>query len=281
MTALTGIIHDLPEAEYHAHTALSSTGARRILDSPARFRYMADHPQPFKKEFDIGSAAHGKVLGVGEPVVLIDEGLLASNGAASTAAAKQFIADARANGEIPLKRAEFDTVNAMAEAVLAHPEARALLEQPGAAEVSLFADDPETGVAMRCRFDYLPDFTAPNPVCVDLKTTAKNASPEGFARTTADHRYDIQQEFYLPIYMHVTGDFTARMKFIVVEKEPPHLVGVYELAPEFAEMGRKKVRDALDTYARCVETGVWPGYDTNPYPLQPPTWLMFQEGAIS
>jgi hypothetical protein len=143
----------------------------------------------------------------------------------------------------------------------------------------VFGTDPDTGVAMRARFDYLPKPDL-DDCTVDLKT-ARDASPDGFAKAVAEHRYDIQQEFYLHLYAIMTGDFMARMKFVAVEKEPPFLVGVYELATEFAEMGRRKVRQALETYAACSAAGLWPGYPMNPEPLQPPTWLMFSEGLIA
>jgi hypothetical protein len=222
---------------------------------------------------------HSKVLGTGAPIIAIPDDVLASNGAASTTAAKAFIADARAAGAVPVKQAEADEINSMVEAVLAHPRARTLFEQSGTAEASVFATDPATNVQMRARFDYLPDFTVDDPCTVDLKT-ARDASPDGFARAAAEHRYDIQQEFYLHAYALATGDFMARMSFVAVEKEPPYLVGVYPLATEFAEMGRAKVREALETYAACLKTGEWAGYPLDPDPLQPPTWLMFSEGAI-
>lgn len=277
---MQGIVPNLDEAEYHAHPFLSSTGARKLLQSPAKYKWALDHPEPAKREFDLGTGVHSKVLGVGARLAVIPDGILASNGAASTASAKAFIEDARQSGLIPVKQAVADEVNAMVEAVLAHPLARSLFEQSGLPEVSLFGRDPDSGVNMRCRFDYLPDFTVDEPCAVDLKT-ARDASPEGFAKAVAEHRYDIQEEFYLLLYAIVTGDFTMPMRFVVVEKEPPYLVGVYPLAQEFLEMGRKKVREALDLYAACTTADVWPGYPLNPDPLQPPTWLMFQEGAIA
>lgn len=278
---VNGIVLDLDEQEYHAHPALSSTQARKLLDSPARYKWDRDHPQAPKKEFDLGTAVHSKVLGTGAPTVAIPDELLASNGAASTAAAKAWIAEQRAAGKTPVKAAVAQQVDDMTEAVLAHPIARSLFEQPGDAEASVFATDPETGVAMRSRFDFLPDFTAPEPTAVDLKTSAKGAAPEDFARTVANFGYHVQEWWYLHQYGLVTGDFTMPMKFVVAEVEPPYLVGVYSLAPEFAEIAAAKGRRALETYAACVAADEFPGYPINPDPLQPPTWLMFQEGAIA
>jgi hypothetical protein len=138
-------------------------------------------------------------------------------------------------------------------------------------------------VPIRCRFDYLPDFTVDDPWCVDLKTSAGDASPDGFARTVAkpDLRYDIRQEHYLHTYATVTGEFTARMKFVVVEKTAPYLVGVYELATEFAEMGRRRVREGYEKFAACTAADLWPGYPAQADPIQPPTYLMFQEGVVA
>lgn len=278
-TLAAGIVRSMPEGEYHSRPELSSTGARLLLDCPARFRWAQDNPEPFKKHFDVGSAVHAKVLGVGAGVVAIPESLLASNGAASTSAAKIFIAEAREAGLIPLKQAEIDEIDAISESVLAHPGAKSLLEQEGDSEASVFATDPDTGVRMRARFDFLPDFTVDDPVAVDLKT-GLDASAEGFAKTAAQHRYDIQQEWYLLTYGLATGDFSLQMSFITVEKTPPYLVGVYRLGLDFQQMAHKQVLRALATFKACTENDLWPGYPLDVGPLQPPQWLYFQEGVL-
>lgn len=262
----------MPEREYHSHKALSSTGARLILESPARFLYQQTHPRAPRAEFDLGTAVHTKVLGTGSQVEVLDFPDW------RTKAAQTARDDVRAEGRIPMLQREYAPVNHMSEAVLSHPKARELFEQSGNAEASVFATDPATGVDVRARFDFLPDFTVADPWAVDLKT-ARDASPDGFARSCADYRYDIQQEWYDLTHTLSTGAYVP-MKFVAVEKEPPYLVGVYELAREFAELGRKKVREALETYARCVESGEWPGYPTDIDPLQPPSWLFFSEGDI-
>ena len=125
----------------------------------------------------------------------------------------------------------------MTEAVLAHPEARSLLEQDGNdREVSMFAKDPETGVEMRARFDLYADIAA------DLKT-ARDASPKGFARAAAQHGYDVQEGWYRDVRKLLTGEL-GRFRFIVVESTAPYLVGVYELDYTFADMGQVKAAAA-------------------------------------
>lgn len=278
MTALSGIVHDLDEATYHSHSALSSTEARLILDSPAKYRWHKDHPPLVKpsKQFDIGSAVHSKVLGTGYEAVVIPDELLASNGAISTKAAKEFVEDARARELIPLKASEFQPIADAAEAVLAHPAARALFDQPGAGEVSVFSTAPE-GVDVRARFDYLPtEFTlgAPSRVAVDLKT-ARNASPEAFTKAIAEHGYDVQRAWYVDALKWATGE-DAELVFVAVEKEPPYLVAVHQLPTVWTEMGREKAAHGRRTYQQCVESGKWPGYGDDVHLLSPPTWLIYQ-----
>lgn len=274
MAVLEGIVPNLPDHEYHAHKALSSTGARLLLDSPARFHYAQSHPQEPRDVFDVGSAVHSKVLGVGAAITVLDH----PDWRSKLAQAQR--EQSRENGHIPILRKQASEIDAIAEAVLSHPTARLLFEQAGTPEASVFTTDPQTGVNVRARFDYLPDLDVDDPWTVDLKT-ALDASPDGFAKSVASYRYDIQQEFYLGAYATVTGDFMARMKFVACEKVPPYLVGVYQLSSEFAEMGRAKVRQALEVYAACSAADIWPGYPVDADPLQPPTWLMFQEGVIA
>lgn len=273
------IIHGMSESDYFANPALSSTEARMLLESPAKFRWKKDNPPmvPASKKFDVGSAVHAKVLGTGYEAVVIPAGLLATNGAASTTAAKTFIAEQRELGKIPLKAEEFQPIADQAEAVLAHIGARQLFNQPGSAEVSVFATDPDTGVDVRARFDFLPNVAGPNPparVAVDLKT-AVDASPDGFTKSIANYNYDVQRSWYLDALRFTTGE-VSELVFVAVEKEPPYLVGVYQLPTIWAEMGNTKARQARRQYAEYIQSGIWPGYGNDVNLLSPPTWLIYQ-----
>jgi hypothetical protein len=279
MTGYKGIVYGLPEHDYHSHAALSSTEARMILnDTPAKYRWKKDHPpliEPSKK-FDIGSAVHSLVLGTGYEAVVIPADLLATNGAISTTAAKAFVADARDKGLIPLKLEEFQPIADAAESVLAHPAAKQLFGQPADGEVSVFATSPE-GVDVRARFDFLPTefrLGEPSRVAVDLKT-ARDASPRGFTKSIAEYGYDVQRAWYLDALRWVTGE-SAEMVFVAVEKEPPYLVAVHQLPTVWVEMGSEKAKRAREVFARCVESGVWPGYGDDVHLLSPPQWLIYK-----
>ncbi|MFJ4173356.1 PD-(D/E)XK nuclease-like domain-containing protein [Microbacterium sp. NPDC089696] len=267
--AYDGIVYDLDEPLYHSLPGLSSTGAKKILRSPAHFHHYISQPQEPKPEFDQGSAVHTKVLGVGADIAIYPDGtgdevfefegkeldnVLASNGAVSTKAAKAFEVEKRAEGLIPVKREKGRVVNLMAESVLADPTARRLLES-GAPEVSMFATDPATGVYERGRLDWL------GRMALDLKTTSDDASEEAFAKTVFRLGYDVQLAHYEHIYHLITGE-TIPYLWVVVESNAPYLTGVHRLGEDELLMARRRAKEARERYARGIESGEWPGYKT-------------------
>jgi hypothetical protein len=261
------IDNHMPDAEYHARPELSSTGARRILDSPARYRYWADHPQPTKASFDLGHAAHAKILGVGAGVVVYpDEHLTPSGNVSTKAATVEWEREQRANGLVPIGRSDARRVDAMAEAVLADPDARGILETVAGREVSIFTSVDD--VPVKARFDLYD-----GAVAADLKTTT-DASPKGFNTTVGRYGYHIQASWYEDAHRAETGTPLQSFKFIVVETRPPHLVGVYELDFMWEDLGRTKTKQARETWLRCTQTGMWPGYQ--PMTLTPPTWAVYE-----
>lgn len=272
MTAatLSGVVLDLPELDYHTHPALSSTGAKAILKSPARFQWEREHPV-YKEAFDVGSAVHTLTLGTGWTVDVLDFHDWRTN------AAKAARDESRANGRIPLLTKDFEPVKAMAVAVLMHPKARELFEGPGAFEASCFADDPTTDVPLRSRFDFLPDRDAGTTTAVDLKT-AVSADPNDFARDAAKYGYDVSSEFYQAVLRLARGDDDTEFTFVVVEKSPPYLVSVNQLDDEFAQIGRQRLRRAIETFKRCRDDDEWPGYSQTVSFVSPPRWLATDEG---
>ena len=257
-----GIYNGLSEAAYFADPALSSTEARWLLEAPAVYRWNKDHPRDDSTAaFDLGSAVHTKVLGTGWDVIELDYPDWRSKQAQNARD------EARANGQIPMLAKDMRPVYAMAESVLAHPTARALFEADGTAEASVFSVDPLTGVSVKARFDRLNTHCA-----VDLKTTAGKASPDGFTKSVAGFGYHVQEGHYIDAYANITGEMLP-FKFVVVEKAPPYLVGVYELDEHFKEIGADAAKKARELYAECLASNEWPGYPEEVQQLAPPAWL--------
>lgn len=163
---------------------------------------------------------------------------------------------------------QWKTIHAMRDALMAHPAANALLTGvPGKAEKSVYWIDATTGVLCRCR----PDWWRDDNLIVDLKTT-EDASPEGFARSIAKFRYDVQDAFYTDGVQQATGKRPKAFVFIAVEKKPPYGVGVYVLDAETKDLGRAQYQHDLRVYAECMRTGEWPGYGDKIQTISLPAW---------
>lgn len=271
-----GLVHNMPDHTYHADPveggSLSSTGARRILDSPARYRHEIEHSEG-RRAFDVGHVVHTKILGVGAPIVTYpDEHLTPSGNPSQKKATQDWEKEQRANGLAIISRADLALVDAMAEAVLAHQGARELLEKPGHSEVSAFAPDPDTGIWCRARFDRLTD----DGLGIDVKTTAGSASPAGFGRDAAKHGYPIQDAHYTATYEWATGTELPPLLFIVVEKSAPHLVAVHEFDEATHIAGDELAAKARHRYAECRATNTWPAYGTDTLTPQLPNWWFYQ-----
>lgn len=265
------IIYDKPEQEYHApKDELSSTGAKLILESPAKFKHeVIDGNRVHRASYDLGTAVHTKVLGVGSKFVTYPEEHLTPSGNASTkAATREWADEQRANGLVVISPGEAEAMEAMSDAVLNHPVARELFERDGHSEVSVYAE--LDGVKCRARFDYLPDSGG---AVVDLKTTV-DASPAGFARSSAKFGYHVQRAHYLDV-LKQGGGRDAEMLFVAVEKTAPYLVAVHRLSFEFADMGVVEAREARAIYKKCMESGVWPGYPTEINELSAPMFSVY------
>lgn len=249
----TGVV-DMDEQDYHADPvpggSLSSSGARKLLppSCPAIFKYERDHGQPHKPEFDFGHAAHQLVLGVGPDLHVVDAEDY------RTKAAKAERDEAYARGAVPLLLHEFDTVQAMARALRAHPRAAEVFAEGGAAESSLFWVDQETGVRCRARLDWLSDRI------VDYKTTT-DVSPAAISRTVDKFGYHLQADFYLSgaVELDVVAP-DAPFLFVFQAKTPPYLVTVVELDETALRIGHERNRLARQIYRDCTESGVWPAY---------------------
>lgn len=273
MTAMTTRapgVHEIPEAEYHADPALSSSGARKLLppSCPALFKYEQEHGRPDTKAFDIGHAAHKLALGIGPEIVELPYDSMRSN------AAKDFDAAARAAGKVILKAEDYAMVTAMAAELRLNPIVAALLTE-GQPEASIFWADEQTGIQRRARLDWLPSKSARRPVLFDYKTV-RSADPEKFVRAAIDYGYFQQGAWYLDAAESLGYAEDAKFLFVCQEKTAPYLVTVIGLTEVAERIGRIKNRQAIDIYVKCMETGTWPGYsDDVEYPSLP-HWYVTQ-----
>lgn len=267
-----GIYEDMLERDYHAaHEWLSASGIKKLIppSTPAHFKTglgVEEH----KPIFDVGKAAHARVLGVGEPVVVVDASDWRSEEARMARDA------AYEAGKVPILARDNVAIDGMAASLGDHPIAP-LLFTTGKPEVSAFWIDRETEVQCRARFDWLPEKTSGKRLIVpDLKTAA-TAAPSEFAKAAARFGYYVQAEHYRDAIVAHGIDSDPAFLFVVIEKEPPYLVTVAQFAkPDDVRLARAAVDRARRVFKECMESDNWYGYPEIVNDLELPMWLHYE-----
>lgn len=109
-----------------------------------------------------------------------------------------------------------------------------------------------------------------------LKKT-QDARAEAFSRAIDNYRYHVQDAFYSDVFGWATGKELVSFRFLAVEQELPHACKVYMLDETSRQEGRRLYREALNTYAHCLQTGQWPAYPTQADEIiSLPPWRMNQ-----
>lgn len=262
------IYHGLPNADYHArHDAISKTGLDLIARSPAHFRY-APTREP-TRAMTIGSATHAAIL---EPDVYASQWVTVPVDDRRTSVWKEAV---KARGEeFTLTQSEADRIAGMQAAVRANDAMRERFDAAGEAEVSIFVKDPETGLLVRVRLDWLTH----DGRSVDLKTAA-DASDDAFGKSIINYRYHVQQALYSDAYQWETGERLQSFEFAVVESDMPHCTSLVSLPDDAVAYGRMLYRRDLRRYADCIARDEWPGLHGEPHVIALPGWFVAQMEA--
>lgn len=179
---------------------------------------------------------------------------------------------ASAAGKIELGADDAAKIEAMREAVMAHPIASKLFVG-GMPEATCLWQDSRHGLLCKSRMDY---WRADINVIADLKST-DDASPFGFARSCASYRYPVQSAHYVDGIVRSGLDRPAFL-FVAVEKSAPHAVAVYQLDADAQARGEDLRDRAMDTLNECLANDAWPSYPVGVTSLSLPAWA-FKDAA--
>jgi len=264
-----GIYYDVPAEEYHEWDAVSNSRlAYLIATSPKHYKWRLEHPEPDKDAWRKGRILHKLVL---EPYDFERVYAVAPDVKRNTKAGKELwqkFTDTL-EGRTPITSAEYDEASAMAKAIRALPKADLLLSG-GRAEVSVVWDDPDTGVRMKARPDYIND-----NLIIDLKTT-RSFADGAFSRRAYDYGYHRQAAIYID-GCRAAGLRIDAFVFVVVEKTDVHDVIAQPASENMIYVGRAQYKRALITYADCVAKDEWPGYDEQLENIELPYWVLREE----
>lgn len=276
-------LHDgVTSARYHADCCVepslsSSIAADIITRSPlhARLRHPRLNPCAVGVEetesMSFGSVVHELALGRGGGFA-VWEGDTWRGGLAQA-----FKENAAIKGQTAIKAADFARANAVVAAVhrqLIDMGLAYILEEGKSEQVAIWK---RGGHWMRAMFDrWIPE----RGEIWDIKTTGKSAHPEQISRIVPTMNYDLRSEFYLMGAEAVTGIPAKKgglgYQFLFVETEEPFCVTPCYLDQPLRERGRRRANQAMDKWAECMESGVWPGYVNGPQELNAPGWIDYE-----
>lgn len=165
----------------------------------------------------------------------------------------------------------------MIDAVLAHPEASAMLRK-GVAERSIYQriaiDDIEGGrIEMDCKAR--PDYLHENGDLIDVKTT-RDCGFNAFRRQIWEYRYDLSLAFYREIVDLEFGRKDRHCWMIALEKTPPYEVAVYRANDMVLDRGEADWRKALWKLNRCLKAGQWPGKQAAAQDIDLPGFVQYE-----
>lgn len=271
-----GLHENISNEDYHKIDCPSSSWLKKKnFTPPARLPASLLRPQTEKSEALImGDALHQLVL---EPdrfnknfVRMPYFGDLRTNAAKE----KKSIFEAENLGKVCLKEEDYDSIVAMRDGIFENPEAKQMIEARSGVEVSIIADEEETGVRCRIRMDLV---VARNGLVVvsDIKTTAGMADKFEFAKTILGFEYHLSAGMYTHIASRHFGIDVKDFFFIIVEKQYPYFANTLRLSDLLGDddalgEGVRLMRSRLKTYKQCRESNVWPRYQLDDVSL--PDW---------
>ena len=107
-------------------------------------------------------------------------------------------------------------------------------------------------------------------IVLDLKTT-DSVEPELFTKKVVGLGYDFQAAYYARAAEKAFGK-PFKFIFVCIERKAPYTVDLFEVTPDMMDESMFKVEQALQTYAKCNESGEWPNREPVIRQLEYPGW---------
>jgi hypothetical protein len=272
---------NVPNDYYHAdRTAVHSGGINRFLRSPQHFHsaYVMGIKQKNTESLKFGNMIHClilepekfKKLYVVEPEFTgyTKDGKLSNLSGEAKEKKKAWYSELSPGAQV-VEQKHLDAVEGMANAIVKHPIAKEVFKE-GLSEVTGYYRDPETGLKCVIRPDRI---NTRLHALVDLKTT-ENASLAAFQRSLVNYGYENQNFMYDFGYEQITSKKAEMNIFVAIEKEPPYAVAVYVADESVKDCGSRGYRKAMKGIKQCLETGIWPGYQTEAQNISMPAWSL-------
>lgn len=254
MTAMVEVVRNT-NAEYHRDDGcVNNSGLQAFSKNAAVYHaiYVAKTKPREKptRHMAIGSLTHSLVL---EPDTTLEEYVKYPASLPLRGKIMQAWMAQHAVGRTILTAQEWRLAEAMTKKLRETPRACEIIDETGYTEISIYWDDPATGLRCKCRCDKL-FLREGGHLLVDLKTTSQLTNfPDSIVR----YGYAVQAAHYCAGVLAWTGKL-PQFAFLIVEKCKEHLVGYREVGPQELAAAEAYRQFLLREFQRCRESGVWP-----------------------
>lgn len=244
----------MTESEYRRQDGISRTELWRLKESPEKFKWYQEHPEPPTPALLFGAAAHKLLL---EPDTFDGEFVVAPDIDKRTKSGKEQWSDFldHIGQQYVISQADYQKAEEMAQKARETPFVKKLLN--GDMERPFFWVDDLTGEPCKIRVDCISTIGG-KTVIIDYKTTA-DASTEGFMKSAINYGYDFQAGMYCEGVEKVTGQ-KPLFVFIAQEKTAPYAVNILQADDLMVRRGYDVFRELIGIYHECKTTGNWYGY---------------------
>ena len=234
---IPGVYGLVPNEEYHASEGINKSSICDIFESIAGYNLRKASPQKQTDPMLKGSAFHDLCL---LPDVYKQTYLVGPTIGSKTKAHLKCVEENPDRTILTTGMA--DDVHYMRDALYDNPEIRGILDSDTILrEVSMWVDDPFTGLLLKTRPDIIHD-----GVIYDLKSTIAPHA-RGFLHSVYKYSYHVQSAFYQDV-ARINGLKISNFKFLVVGSKPPYLTAIYDLNDDLVQEGRDKYREAFTRY---------------------------------
>lgn len=266
-------IDDLDIDDYHSMPQLSKTGLDMVNISPATYfaNYLSENrpPQKVRAGQLEGNLAHCTIL---EPdhfndryyVLEIDapdrptKAMLSSKNPSESSLRRIGYwkeVDEKADGKTIITQDQYEIAWRQRDSVMASPAMKEIFSS-GIAERSVFWTDESTGVACRCRPDWVNELDESTVLIADVKTY-NSVSLADIRRQIERKRYNIQDAYYSDGYEAGTKKNVAAFVFVFVSTEYPYHAIPVKIRESDRKISRVRYIEDLKAFRKAQITGDW------------------------
>lgn len=240
-----------PQAGVNRLDYLSPSKKKLLLKNPKLFfrKYAPGKGIEDKKtkQIDAGKLAHVALLEKAKFAQVVEEEEFSGTG--SKAAYQRWLASLPA-GTTPVAKKALEDAKRIADSVMSHPEARALIETiPGQNEVYAYAQRPD-GIWLHGVIDRLIQ----GPGIVEFKTTSGAVDWNEFVWNVYEWDYHMDLATYIEIAQLIYKTAVREAAWVVAQQVEPFGVRVhYPLEEDMLDIGRFDMNRAIDRWKQLTK----------------------------